>query len=396
MAFNPPPHLLFNELRLALTPIKETDQFPIDHLSEADFHRLENLRTPSRKVEFFAARKALASATALERLSELHYQGKKPHLHHGYLSMSHGSGLAAATYSDHLEVGIDIESTRPQLLRIQHKFVREDERSLLEALGPQRGLQFLWGIKESLFKLYGHGGVEFIDHLHVISLERQSNGWYSGMAWIYATCSERLSPIQCLVQCYEDEGTYLCLATHRAPMIPLLTERLLIRQWVPEDGNWLYELNADPEVILYTGDTGFSSPQAALLLILNYPNYQRDGFGRWMVEDRTTGQPLGWCGLKQNPWGVDLGFRYFKSSWNKGIATEAGEAVLQWARENKIKGIVGRALSGNVASVRVLKKLGFQEFSRHSMQDFADEHPIPQHDYENWLDQQVIMHKIDL
>jgi RimJ/RimL family protein N-acetyltransferase len=115
-----------------------------------------------------------------------------------------------------------------------------------------------------------------------------------------------------------------------------------------------------------------------------------------MVEDRTTGQPLGWCGLKQNPWGVDLGFRYFKSTWNKGIATEAGEAVLQWARENKIKGIVGRALSGNVASVRVLKKLGFQEFSRHSMQDFADEHPIPQHDYENWLDQQVIMHKIDL
>mgnify|MGYP001185905452 CR=1 FL=1 len=141
----------------------------------------------------------------------------------------------------------------------------------------------------------------------------------------------------------------------------LETDRLLLREFELSDGPLYYELNADPEVLRYTGDVPFSSPEAAVDFLRHYNHYAQYGYGRWTVISRETGELLGWCGLKYLPEvdEVDLGYRFFQKHWRKGYATEAGKASVQYGLEVLgLSFIVGRAMKGNIGSIRVLEKCG--------------------------------------
>ena len=254
--------------------------------------------------------------------------------------------------------------------------------------------QLIWGIKESLFKLYGGGNVDFKKHLHITSLSAEGNGnQWSGTAWVYATNEMRLQPIQCFVQGHFDGSNYYCLATHRKEMAPFDAYNLQLRQWTLSDAPWLYRLNKDPEVIKYTGDSGFSSEAMARELILSYPNYQRDGYGRWIVTEAASNTPLGWCGLKKNPWGVDLGFRFFREHWGKGIATKAAQAALTLGNTFDASPIIGRTLSSNTASKRVLEKVGMVQYDALPSEDFTEDYQITASDSKFWANEQLLLYK---
>jgi len=54
---------------------------------------------------------------------------------------------------------------------------------------------------------------------------------------------------------------------------------------------------------------------------------------------------------------IDLGYRFMKHAWGKGYATEAATACLRYGFERlHLSRIVGRALPGNLSSIRVLEK----------------------------------------
>lgn len=140
------------------------------------------------------------------------------------------------------------------------------------------------------------------------------------------------------------------------------TSRLLLREFLPGDAQFMYALNNDPEVLKYTGNQAFKSLDEAANFLKNYSDYKRNGFGRWVVILKETGDFIGWCGLKLNEEDqVDIGFRFFKKYWNKGYATEAARACLEYGfSELGIDQIIGRAMIENKASIRVLEKLGMQ------------------------------------
>ncbi len=141
------------------------------------------------------------------------------------------------------------------------------------------------------------------------------------------------------------------------------TERLYLREMKPEDAQNAYLLNLDPEVIRYTGDGPFGSIEEAQIFLRNYDHYRKYGFGRWAVIRKSDGEFLGWCGLKYTPEldEHDIGFRLFRCYWNKGYATEAAKACLQLGFSKfGMQQIVGRAMSENHASIRVLEKIGLQ------------------------------------
>ena len=74
-----------------------------------------------------------------------------------------------------------------------------------------------------------------------------------------------------------------------------------------------------------------------------------------------SGEFLGWCGLKYDEEldEYDLGFCFLKKHWGKGYATEASELCIKLGFEKfKMPEIVGRVMSENVASIKVLEKLG--------------------------------------
>lgn len=58
---------------------------------------------------------------------------------------------------------------------------------------------------------------------------------------------------------------------------------------------------------------------------------------------------------------VDLGFRFFQIYWGNGIATEAAKACLDYGfSELQLETIIGRALIENIASIKVLEKIGMK------------------------------------
>ncbi len=137
------------------------------------------------------------------------------------------------------------------------------------------------------------------------------------------------------------------------------TSRLRLREFTPEDAALMYELNFDPEVVHYTGNGAFESIEAAEIFIRNYPDYQKNGFGRWIMFTKDTNEFIGWCGLKLVDGEVDLGYRLLKKHWNKGYASEAAIACLDFGFNTlNLKRIIARADRDNIASIRVMEKIG--------------------------------------
>lgn len=141
----------------------------------------------------------------------------------------------------------------------------------------------------------------------------------------------------------------------------LNTPRLILREFSTQDANHFYDLNSNPEVIKYTGDPPFVNIEEAQKFLSNYKDYESNGFGRWAVIEKQTGQFVGWCGLKYHSEGyVDLGFRFFQHHWGKGFATESAQACIQYAKsELNLKRLIGRVVPENKVSINVLEKLGF-------------------------------------
>ena len=113
-------------------------------------------------------------------------------------------------------------------------------------------------------------------------------------------------------------------------MITLETDRLILKPITLDHVEDLYKLNLDPEVVQYTGDVAFDSIESTREFYASYDQYEKYGIGRFStyLTDNTF---IGWCGLKQLENGdIDLGYRLMKKFWNKGYATEASEASLEY------------------------------------------------------------------
>jgi RimJ/RimL family protein N-acetyltransferase len=145
------------------------------------------------------------------------------------------------------------------------------------------------------------------------------------------------------------------------------TDRLLLREFTADDALLIYELNIDPEVTRYTLDPVKDPDQAKEILEKTIlPQYALYNHGRWAVHVKQDIEPvaagfIGWCGLKYRAEldEIDLGYRFKRSAWGKGFATEAAYACLKYGFEKlRLERIVGRALPANTASVSVLEKCG--------------------------------------
>ena len=153
------------------------------------------------------------------------------------------------------------------------------------------------------------------------------------------------------------------------------TDRLLLREFTMNDAKLVYNLNKDPEVTRFTGDPVRDTEHAGLILAKTIlPQYALYNHGRWAVHTKRDMQFQGWCGLKARPERdeIDLGYRFMRSAWGKGFATEAAWASLRHGFDKLgLPRIVGRAMPGNIASLRVLEKCGMNFIC----EEIVDDHP---------------------
>lgn len=146
------------------------------------------------------------------------------------------------------------------------------------------------------------------------------------------------------------------------------TQRLLLRPLQPSDDAGMFALDSNPSVHLFLGNQPVKSiEESQNVIAIITKQYVDNGIGRWAVTDKSSGDFLGWAGLKleRNVNGretfYDFGYRLREEFWGKGYATEAGKAWIDYGlNEMKLPVINAFVAAGNAASRRVLEKCGLR------------------------------------
>jgi 4'-phosphopantetheinyl transferase len=97
-----------------------------------------------------------------------------------HFSLSHCSGFAAGIVSKTCPVGIDVEPISERVLKVEKKFLNQHELQWLEGVDPQQRMVYstlLWSIKETVFKWWGQGGLDFSKHMVVHPMDISNPGW---------------------------------------------------------------------------------------------------------------------------------------------------------------------------------------------------------------------------
>jgi phosphopantetheinyl transferase len=96
-----------------------------------------------------------------------------------HFSISHSGDYAAAIVSRVNRVGVDIEKVSEKVAAISHKFLSERDTEVLSEqlfLKKVELMTMTWSCKEAVFKWYGMGGVDFREHMQLISVSESGEG----------------------------------------------------------------------------------------------------------------------------------------------------------------------------------------------------------------------------
>lgn len=137
-------------------------------LTETCLKRVLGMKSELHQRGFLSVRHLLAEFGYTD--ADLFYDANgKPHLKDGkHISITHSFTFSGVIVSDY-EVGIDIEKQRDKIAVIAHKFVAYEKDYLIpSATDYINKLTVIWGVKESLYKLFATPGMMFKKHFLVI------------------------------------------------------------------------------------------------------------------------------------------------------------------------------------------------------------------------------------
>jgi RimJ/RimL family protein N-acetyltransferase len=156
------------------------------------------------------------------------------------------------------------------------------------------------------------------------------------------------------------------------------TARLRLREWEEADEGRFYAIMNTPAVMQHLG--GVQTPEGWRQAFERLRLYQREfGHTFWIVEDKASGEILGFCGLKlvNSPGAGDelagtpeIGWRLRESAWGRGIAKEAAVAAFDLAFGRfGYERVIAMTIPANVESEGLMKRLGM---TRAENLDFID------------------------
>lgn len=155
------------------------------------------------------------------------------------------------------------------------------------------------------------------------------------------------------------------------------TKRCRVREVTPEDVDRLYEIYKEPQITEFMENL-YQRREDEIAYTKEYIrcHYGFYDFGMWVVEDRESGVIIGRAGfdMRQGYEIPELGFMICASHQKKGYATEICTALLSYGKEQLGFEEVGAFTDpGNVASVRLLCKLGFSYQTKREVKSVKDD-----------------------
>ncbi|MBX7109809.1 MAG: 4'-phosphopantetheinyl transferase superfamily protein [Chitinophagales bacterium] len=137
-------------------------------LNDQENEMIASIRHPQRKLHWLSSRVLLRSLLQTDAFIQLENDTYGKPVVRNFpveISISHSADLSALLLSKKYKVGIDIEKTDPKVLRIQHKFVNEEELKWVNIDNRIGQLYAIWCAKEAMYKLYGEKKLDFRQHL---------------------------------------------------------------------------------------------------------------------------------------------------------------------------------------------------------------------------------------
>lgn len=160
-------------------------------------------------------------------------------------------------------------------------------------------------------------------------------------------------------------------------MMPMQTERLLLRNWEDRDREVFHRINSDERVMEFFPHRRERAASDALLDEMR-ADIGRYGYGLAALELLETGECIGFTGIAEADLEplfpgdmIEIGWRLVPEFWGKGYVAEAGRRWLAFGFETlELAEIVSFAVPANRRSTAVMKRLGMR---RDENGDF--EHP---------------------
>lgn len=150
------------------------------------------------------------------------------------------------------------------------------------------------------------------------------------------------------------------------PIEPIRTERLILRELVESDWRAAFAIRSDLDVMRYMGmvpDTEEGTVEFVARCIASQADEPRS----WLplsITLQEDGRLIGGGGLTMVSAAnreADVGYLLERESWGRGFGTEAVRAFVGLGFEHmKAHRVTANVAPENVASVRVLEKVGFQ------------------------------------
>ncbi|MBC8047094.1 MAG: GNAT family N-acetyltransferase [Fimbriimonadaceae bacterium] len=157
--------------------------------------------------------------------------------------------------------------------------------------------------------------------------------------------------------------------------IILESERLYLREWTDADIDLVFELDTDEDIMRYIrppSKTQEDVMKAYEKIKNTSPDDKR--FGNWICVEKETDRRIGSFVLRKNANGdgYEFGYRFSKSSWGKGYATEMSKAIIEYAfTVCKLDSLCALTHPENTASQNVLLKCGLK-FEKNIIDDLGE------------------------
>ena len=146
----------------------------------------------------------------------------------------------------------------------------------------------------------------------------------------------------------------------------LETKRLVLREWRDSDLEPLGRMNSDPEVMEFVGPPQ-TLEQNERLIARCKASQAGNGHCYWVIERRSDGAMIGFCGLDLGPAGtpvegeVEIGWRLARDVWGQGFAKEAALASLAWGFANlPVDTIWSKTVPANERSWGLMCRMGME------------------------------------
>lgn len=156
----------------------------------------------------------------------------------------------------------------------------------------------------------------------------------------------------------------------------LETPRLIIRKLSVNDVESLRPILGDSEVMRYSLRGALDEEGIKEYVNKIQSHYERHGYGLWGIVQKSTDELIGIAGLiyqivEDSPF-TELAYRLARKHWGKGFATEASNAIKDYAfNELGIDRLISIIEPGNAASAKVAIRVGMTRVKSTKFHEFS-------------------------